>query len=229
MTYLSGDLVVGSRRCSGGFAMKSCARLLVSMFVLASLAFGHVAHAQVSSTTGAIIGTVTDNSKAVMPGVTITVSGPALMGTRTVVSEEDGTYRIPSLPAGENYKLVFEMAGFGTVTREDIALGAGFTAAINIEMGVSTLTESVTVSGASPVVDVTATKVTTQLNAVQMSNVLGSRDYTMLMSSVPGVTLATMDVGGSNSINNVAYTAYGLTGQNRGEVEGMYTSMPGGA
>lgn len=210
--------------------MRSFTRLLVPLFLMVlTMPLDRPADAQVSSTTGAIIGTVTDNSKAVMPGVTITVSGPALMGTRTVTTDPDGTYRIPSLPPGENYKLTFELAGFGTVTREGIALGAGFTASINIEMGVSTLTESVTVSGASPVVDTTATKVTTQMNAVQMSNVLGSRDYTMLMSSVPGVTLATMDVGGSNSINNVAYTAYGLTGQNRGEVEGMYTSMPGGA
>ena len=204
--------------------------VMLSTLLCASIALvARPVAAQVSSTTGAIVGSVTDNSKAVMPGVTITVSGPALMGTRTAVTEEDGSYRIPSLPPGEGYTLTFELTGFGKVTRQDIALGAGFTASINVEMGVSSLTESVTVSGASPVVDVTATKVTTQLNAVQMANVLGSRDYTMLMSSVPGVTLATMDVGGSNSINNVAYTAYGITGQNRGEVEGMYTSMPGGA
>jgi len=50
------------------------------------VAIGSPAHAQVGSTTGSIIGTVTDNSKAVVPGVTVTVSGPALMGTRTTVS-----------------------------------------------------------------------------------------------------------------------------------------------
>ena len=67
--------------------------------------------AQVSATTGAIVGTVLDNSKAGMPGVTVTVSGPALMGTRAAVTDAQGAYRIPTLPPGV-YQLVFELSGF---------------------------------------------------------------------------------------------------------------------
>src|SRR2546427_478606 len=121
--------------------------------------------AQVTTTTGAIIGAVTDNTKATVPGATITVSGPALMGTRTAVTGTDGTYRIPALAPG-TYTLAFELEGFATVKREGIQIGVGFTATINVEMNPAGLEESVTVSGASPVVDVTSTKVTTNLDAV---------------------------------------------------------------
>lgn len=197
---------------------------LLALLVAASAAivFVQPATAQTSSTTAAIVGTVSDNTKAVVPGVTITLTGPALMGARTVVTEPNGAYRFPNLPPGENYKLVFELPGFTTVTREGVVIGLGFTATINVELTLSGMTETLTVAGASPVVDVTATKVTTSLTS-QLANVMGSRDYTMLLSSVPGISLARMDVGGSNAINNIGYTAYGLT-YSRGEIEGIMTN-----
>src|SRR5438093_13229135 len=91
------------------------------------------AGAQASGTTGTIIGTVTDNTKAVIPGVTITANSPSQMGTRTVVTGPDGAYRIPALSPGV-YTLLFELPGFGTVKREGIQLALGFTATINAEM-----------------------------------------------------------------------------------------------
>ena len=77
------------------------------------------ATAQVSSTTGAIIGTVSDNTKAVIPGVTVTVAGSASMGVRTAVTGPDGEYRIPNLNPGI-YTVTFELEGFGTVKREGV-------------------------------------------------------------------------------------------------------------
>lgn len=185
-----------------------------------------IASAQ-DSTTGAIVGIISDNTKAVMPGVTVTLTGPALMGSRTIVSEADGGYRFPNVPIGSDYKLLFELPGFSNVTREGIALRIGFTATVNIEMAPAGVSEAITVTGASPVVDVTSTSVTTERTAEQLNNVMGSRDYQMVMASVPGVQMVRLDVGGNNAISGVAFTAYGVA-NSRGEVEGMQTNLGAG-
>src|SRR4029450_3388019 len=66
----------------------------------------------VGQTGGGIIGTVADQTSGVLPGVRVTVSGPALMGTRTDVTASDGSYRLPNLPPGNDYVVVFELPGF---------------------------------------------------------------------------------------------------------------------
>src|SRR5262245_40140470 len=94
--------------------------VLAFALVLSAIGLASPAAAQVSSTTAAIVGTVTDNTKAVMPGVTVTLTGTNLMGSRTEVTEASGTFRFPNLPPGEGYKLVFELPGFSTITRDEI-------------------------------------------------------------------------------------------------------------
>ncbi len=176
--------------------------------------------AQIGATTGAIVGTVTDGTKGVIPGVSVTARAPSLMGVRTVVSEADGTYRIPALPPGV-YSLTFELAGFGAVTRDGIQVGLGFTATINVEMGVGGLSESVTVSGASPVVDLTATAVSTNYGADKLESLAGSRDYAAVTSYLPGVIMSRPSVGGSGAVTYQRSTRYGLVGHDRGEIEGI--------
>src|ERR1700676_2667445 len=101
-----------------------------------------------------IAGVVKDTTGAVMPGVTVEASSPALIEkVRTVVSDERGEYKIVNLVPGV-YTVTFTLSGFSTVKREGIELTGNFTAALNIELSVGTLAETVTVSGASPVVDV---------------------------------------------------------------------------
>lgn len=184
--------------------------------------FAASADAQVG---GSIVGTVTDTTQGVLPGATVTVTGPALMGTRSDVTAADGTYRLPNLPPGNDYIVVFELAGFSSFKREGIRLAVGFTATINAALNAAGLEETVTVSGASPVVDVTASRVTTHLNAEQLSSALvGSRDYAAVMSQVPGVLNQRVDVGGANATTMQAYRAYGLAG-GRGEIEGINSSQ----
>jgi hypothetical protein len=174
---------------------------------------------------GGIVGTVSDQTQGVLPGVTVTVSGPALMGTRTGVTAVDGTYRLPNLPPGSEYVVTFELAGFATFKREGIRLDVGFTATINATLSTANLEETVTVSGASPVVDVTASRVTTHLDASQISTALvGSRDYAAIMSQVPGVLNQRVDVGGANATTMQGYRAYGIDG-GRGEIEGINSSQ----
>ena len=117
---------------------------------------GPAAAQSVTSTSGAITGRVVDNTGGVLPGVTVTASSPAQMGTRTAVTGEDGSFRLPAVPPGE-YRLMFELGGFTTLERSGIQVGLGFTATVNAELKLASLSETVVVSGASPVVDAHAT------------------------------------------------------------------------
>jgi hypothetical protein len=111
-----------------------------------------------ASSTGTIQGRVTDAQGAVLPGVTITANSPALLGQQTAVTSETGNYRFPAVPPG-TYTVSYELAGFNTVKREGISITLGFTANVNVELQLATLQETVTVTGASPVIDTSATRI----------------------------------------------------------------------
>ena len=103
--------------------------------------------------TGNIAGVVRDTSGAVMPGVTVEAASTALIErVRTTVTDSQGLYQIIELRPGL-YTLTFTLPGFNTFRREGIELTTGFTATVNAEMKVGVVEETVTVSGASPVVD----------------------------------------------------------------------------
>src|SRR5438128_7910267 len=111
-----------------------------------------VAGAQVASAT--IAGVVKDVSGAVLPGVTVEASSPALIEkVRSVVTDEQGQYKIVGLLPGI-YAVTFALPGFSTFKREGVELPTSFTATVNAELRVGALEETVTVSGQSPVVDV---------------------------------------------------------------------------
>src|SRR5437870_151672 len=110
-----------------------------------------------------IIGQATDDTGAVLPGVTVTATSPALQVPQVIaVSDERGEYRLTQLPLG-TYAVEYMLAGFQTLQRPDLRLTAGFTAKVDVVMKVSALSETITVSGASPVVDTMSTTSTTQL------------------------------------------------------------------
>jgi hypothetical protein len=177
-----------------------------------------------SATTGAMNGTVTDNTKAVLPGVTVTISSPAMMGTRTDVTNEQGQYRFAAVTPGE-YKITFELPGFANIVHDGVRVTLGFTATVNAEMELASQRETITVIGSSPVVDTQATKVTTNYDAQQMSNLPNARDYAGLMSTTPAVKVNRIDVGGSTSLSEQNYRVYGIPNQqDRPLVEGMLAS-----
>ncbi len=111
--------------------------------------------AREASAQASIAGVVKDGSGAVLPGVTVEASSPALIEkARSVVSGSSGQYRIVDLSPG-TYQVTFTLAGFKVVRRADIILQGNFTAPVNVDLQVGSLEESVTVTGASPTVDVT--------------------------------------------------------------------------
>src|SRR5688572_31388645 len=150
--------------------------VLVGLFVVAPSS----AFAQAS-----ITGTVRDTSGAVLPGATVEAASPALIEkVRTATTDGNGQYRIVDLRAGE-YTVTFSLQGFTTVKREGVALEGSFTATINGELRVGALTETITVTGESPIVDVQSVKRQMVLDNETISAIPSSRSYNNLIQLIP--------------------------------------------
>jgi hypothetical protein len=169
---------------------------------------------------GTIAGLVRDTSGAVLPGVTVEVSSPALIEkVRSAVTDGEGQYKIVDLRPGV-YTVLFTLTGFSTFRREAIELSAGFTATINADLRVGSLEETITVSGQSPIVD---TQNVTQQKVIQME-VLQSlpNTGTNFAAITPGASRNT-DVGGSSGADTGAtFAIHGGRGQDtRRLIDGM--------
>ena len=135
-----------------------------------------------------IEGTIKDASGAVVPGATITAKNVETGFTRTAVSGGAGEYRIPSLPPGR-YSVTTELSGFSTETRPDITLIIEQTAIITFTLKTATLSETVTVTGASPIVDVTRSDVSTSVSTEQIQDLpVASRRWIDLAMLTPGTS-----------------------------------------
>jgi hypothetical protein len=176
-----------------------------------------------ASSTGTIQGRVTDSQGAVLPGVTVTATSPSLIQPQTTVTSETGNYRFPAVPPG-TYELVYELAGFNTLKRSGIQITLGFTATVNGELALATLQETVTVSGASPVIDTTATRVVQTFKLDQLQSIPNARDMWSLLAVTPAVQMGRIDVGGNRAGTQTPYVAYGFNGQVRVLIEGINTT-----
>ncbi|HZR27011.1 MAG TPA: carboxypeptidase regulatory-like domain-containing protein [Vicinamibacterales bacterium] len=194
--------------------------VVLAMLLVSASAFAQGGGA---STTGSINGKVEDSSGAVLPGVTVTVASPSLMGVQTAVTDTGGNYRFPALPPG-TYTVTFELPGFNTLKRENIQIAMGFTAAVNVQLAVASLQETVTVTGDSPVIDTSNTRVQQNFKLEQLQELPNARDLWALLAVTPSVTMGRIDVGGNRAGTQTGYTSYGYSGQNRVLVEGINTT-----
>jgi hypothetical protein len=138
-------------------------------------AFGIIpAAAQTGQTFGELVGKVTDDQGGALPGVTVTLSGPAVMGAPSAVTTGSGQYRFPAVNSG-TYNLKFELAGFAPLMREGIVVPVRQTITVDAQMKLASLQETVTVTGSSPTVDVENTKVGARLSQEILSDVPTSR------------------------------------------------------
>jgi len=200
-------------------------QLVVTVFLVGGITAGAAAAQTVSATMGAIDGRVTDNTSAILPGVTVTISGPALMGTRVATTNDQGFYRLAAVPPGD-YTVVFELDGFAPLKRTEIRVNLGFTVTLNVQMAIGAVSENITVTGGSPVVDTASTKITTTFDAPTLASLpSGSRDYWSVLSETPALKLTRIDVGGSSAGSQSNYYAYGTTGQNRPMIEGINSTQ----
>src|SRR5439155_21536698 len=155
----------------------------------------------------------------VLPGVTVEAVGPALLAPRTVETDATGIYRIINLPPG-TYTIAFTLAGFNKVMREGIEVSGTAVLTIPIEMRVGAIEESVTVTGASPVVDVQTAKRETVLKGDVIESLPGTHAYGSLLNAIPGVTVD--NNGLANTPTMTFFTARGgSTNEGRMAINGM--------
>ncbi len=199
------------------------------MCILACMAMLMGAPLAYAQTTGSITGTVTDASGAVLPGATMTLSGERLIGgPQTQVSDTSGTYRFDRLAPG-SYGVKFELQGFRSVDRPDVRISAAFVATINGKMEVGSLAETITVTGESPTVDVRSNVQQTVMNQEILEGIPTGRDPWSLAKLIPGVQVATYDVGGTQSMQQSSMSAHGSnTADVSYNIDGATVNWPGG-
>ena len=187
--------------------------------VLGVLLAGAEASAQTAiAGAGAIHGRVSDETDAVLPGVAVSISGEAVMGSQTVLTNPEGRYRFPAVPVGE-YTIKFALEGFHSITQR-VYVSIGFTATIDVVLQLAGLRENVSVERAAPTIDRHSTVIATSLNAFQLGNLPGARSMGAILDATPAVQMTRFDVGG-NTERTGLYGAYGTFGQNRPTLEGI--------
>jgi hypothetical protein len=152
------------------------------------VAIAPFAAAQSQATNGTIEGAILDSSGAVLPGVTVTLTNIETGAQRVVVSNEQGAYRAPLLPLG-TYRVTAELEGFRRYEQTGIRLSAGQSAVINVTMGLGDITEVVSVTADSPIVDPAKMDLGRNLNELEIKNLpLVSRNPYNFALLQPGVT-----------------------------------------
>src|SRR5688572_23408864 len=172
---------------------------------------------------GRINGTVTDNTGAVLPGVSVTATSPSLIQPQVQVTGADGSYRFLALPPGV-YDVAFELLGFQNVRREGVRVVINQTLTVDQQLQVATLQETVTVTGESPIVDTSTTAMGTNFTKELLTEIPNARDIWAAMSQAPGLQMTAFDVGGSNTGNQTGYRSYGFDTQNQTRMEGIDTT-----
>ena len=179
--------------------------------------------------TGTITGTVTDQSNAVLPGVTVTLTSPAIIGgTRTATTSELGAYKFIALPPG-SYGLKFELSGFGGQSREGIRITANFVAKVDVQMNVQAVSETVNVTGEAPAVDSKSTLIATSLDKGLLDNIPTGRDIWVLTEQVAGTVPDRYNVGGTESAQQTTLAVHGAYAQQDYSINGLSMNWPGGA
>lgn len=159
-------------------------------------------------------GVARDTSGGVLPGVTVEVASPVLIeGAKSAVTDASGAYRIVDLRPG-TYTVTFSLPGFKTARFEGVELRTDFTATFNANLEVGALEESVTVTGASPVVDMSSNAKVEVLTREVLDQVPTGRNIQAYAQLVSGVSLNVPDVGGSRGMQQTYMSTRGLTSAN---------------
>jgi hypothetical protein len=185
---------------------------MVSMLALLPAA----AHAQAI---GTIFGKVTDPSGAVLPGVTVTVTGPSLQQPLVAVTSENGTYQFQTVPVGTT-TVTFELASFKKAVRPNVVITSGFNAQVDQKLEIGQMTEEVTISAVSPVVDTKKTTTGGTFTAEVLDKIPVARDPQQIVNMAPGIQLSGINVGGSASGQQLTFTSRGSSASVQWNLEG---------
>src|SRR6185436_1040545 len=175
---------------------------------------------------GAIGGTVTDSSGAVLPGVNLSLTsaqGGTLGGTQETVSDARGAYQFLRLVPG-TYIVKASLAGFRSVEQRGIVVNADATARADVQMPIGQLEEGVVVSGEAPLLDTTSALKQTVLSQDILQTLPNRIDVWSITRVIPSVVASKVDVGGSESFQQSGITVHGTNNENGYYIDGMNVS-----
>jgi len=181
--------------------------------------------------TGSIAGTVKDSTGAVIPGVSVTLSSPGVIGgNQQVVSSERGTYEFTRLVPG-TYSVKAELTGFRPAALQNLAVNADFTVRADLILTVGNVSDEVTVTGESPMLDTTSALNQAVLDRATLDAIPTGHDLWSIGRTVPGVTMGgTYDVGGSNSFQQSTPAVHGSSSaDNKYAIDGLDVAWANGA
>jgi hypothetical protein len=166
-----------------------------------------------AQTTGEIFGKVTDESGAVLPGVQVTITSPVLLQPLSATTSETGSFQFPRLPVA-TYMVKFELPGFKTIVKEGIQVTVGFNANVSTQMGVSTVQETVTVTGESPIVDTKSAGTKQTFTTEMLQSIPSARDPWVILQQTAGIAMDRENIGGNMSGQQSNYISRGANPTN---------------
>src|SRR5215510_13132301 len=175
-----------------------------------------------------LAGVVRDASEAVLPGVTVEASSPALIEkVRTAVTDGTGQYRITELTPGA-YTLTFSLTGFSTVKREGINVSGSGVITINGDLKVGAVEETITVSGETPVVDIQSARRQAVLSSDVLNTLPATRSYSAVLAAVPGLQVQNnANLGAAQTPGMSMFTANGgRANEGRMMIDGLNVAAP---
>ena len=180
-----------------------------------------------AQTSGTIEGVVVDGQGLVVAGTTVTVGGDALIVPLVATALADGSYRFRALGRG-SYDLAFESPGFRTVVREGVIVEGNRTIRIDAVLEVAAVEETITVTGAAPVVDIKTTSLVNDFGMAELQQVPSATDVWAVLAQTAGVRMRGFDVGGSHKSQQTGYESFGVRNQNRILADGVDTTEGSG-
>jgi hypothetical protein len=182
------------------------------------------------SSTGSISGTVTDDSGAALPGVTVTATNSGTGASRTVVTNVGGYYQVPLLPPAK-YRIEGSLDGFQPVRRDNVTVNIGSDVSVNLSLKVG-VAETMTVTADAPLIETERTQVSSVVNETAIENLpANGRNFIDFVLTTPGVvkdvrlgdisfagqrgTLNSLVIDGANNDNTFFGQALGRTGSGR--------------
>ena len=167
-----------------------------------------------------IAGRVADSTGGVLPGVTVEAASPALIEqVRIVVTDGEGRYTISDVRPGD-YTVSFTLPGFATVVREGVIVAAGVTVTVNSDLSAGGVEETITVSGAAPVVDVQRVARTEVIPREVMDVIPTGRDFKAVAATLPSIKSGRQNVGGTRTVQQQGISVHGLTRNKHHQVRG---------
>ena len=197
-----------------------CLQLVVLSAVAASTALAQ----------SSISGLVSDGSGGALPGVTVEASSPALIEkVRTVVSDGQGRYEIINLRPG-TYAIVFTLTGFNTFKRDEVAVLANTNVPINAALTLGAVEETITVSGQSPMVDITVAGKSEVISKALLDELPSSRTYATAGVILPGIKMTKPDIAGVSTVQHAYVLGRGMINANDNDytIDGLSVKIPGG-